>query len=80
MTMKYVYNKGAKIIVLAFSLLIFITFSFSGCKDASNEKVIGMTESIQKDLSVGLSTEEVKSYLKRSDIEYSYEDKAKSFR
>lgn len=77
--MKDVYNKRIKMIVLTFPLLIFITFLFSGCKDDSNEKVAIMMESIKKDLSVGLSIEEVKSYLNRSDIEYSYEDKTKSF-
>ena len=77
--MGYFCNKGIKKIFLAFFLLVFITFLFSSCKNASNEKVIIMTESIKKDLSVGLSIKEVKSYLKRSDIEYSYEDKTNSF-
>ena len=77
--MELVVNKKITIFIVAYSFLIFAVFMFSGCKDDANKKVLTMAKSIKKDLSVGLSIEEVKSYLDRSGIEYSYEEKTKSF-
>ena len=74
------YNENSASAVLII-FLSFIAFSMYSCKqnEPDSEEADDLIESIKKDLFQGTTFSEVEAYLKKSNIEYSYDDEANSF-